>query len=231
MEQRGNEIISGVRCLWRGCQGICSNIWEVIWYESPTCVLQQLCFSHTGIKHHHGEWRWEGLHAWVAGAGHREFPNGILKGYCVTPLFISLTEASLDWIRHNHNKRRNNNLWVSETAKLVSYRGVLSWPVHSSWYPLSCTRQLLLYFSTAHFPLIPHHYLQSPHTSLKPVSSTADFPPCTLWALWTLSQAQNLLEDHCEAAWYVFSCLSPGGRPVLANLVGKLFILCSHHHQ
>lgn len=126
MEQTGNEIISGVRCLWREWQGICSNIWEVIRCESPTCVLQQPCFSHTHIKLHklqHGEkWRWERLHAWAAeadaeafGVGYRR--NAVLCYISSFPLSAPLTTASLDWMGHNHNNWKNNNLWIFESIK------------------------------------------------------------------------------------------------------------------
>lgn len=92
MKQTGNEIISGVRSLWREWKGICSNIWEVIRCESPTCVLQQPCFSYTHIilhKLHHGEkWRWE--NAWEAETGCWGIWSGIQKGCCVIFLPLSL---------------------------------------------------------------------------------------------------------------------------------------------
>lgn len=94
MEQTENEIITGVRCLWREWQGICSNIWEVIRCESPTCVLQQPCFSYAHVKLyklHHGEkWRWESLHAWEAEGGCRGIWRGIQKECYVIFLPLSL---------------------------------------------------------------------------------------------------------------------------------------------
>lgn len=98
MEQTGNEIISGVRCLWREWQGICSNIWEVIRCESPTCVLQQPCFSHIHIKLHklhHGEkWRWERLHAWAAEA----FGVGYRRNVMFLPSFSLHPSPQQGWI-------------------------------------------------------------------------------------------------------------------------------------
>ena len=232
MEQTGNEIISGVRRLWREWRGICSNIWEVIRCESPTCVLQKPCFSHTHIKLHHGEqWRWERLYAWVAGAGSTGFQSGIQNECCVIPLPYIFLYPLLWWVWIGWDITTTNEETIIceylSQRSLVSYSIALPWAIHPSWHPSSPTLQLPLHFSTSHFPPFPHHYLQSPHTSLKTASNTLAFPPCMLWALcrrWLkLCQAQNLLEEHnlsdcmlCFQPPYI----SPGGWPVLANLEG-----------
>lgn len=189
MEQTGNEIRNGVRCLWREWRGMYSNVWEVIRCESPTCVLQKPCFSHTCIKLHHGEeWRWERLYAWVAGAGSTGFHNGIWNECCVIPipsllLYRSLWWVWIGWDITTTNKETKICEYLSQQS-LLSYSIALPWATHPSWYPSAPAPQLPLHFSTSRFPPVPHHYLQSPHPSLKTVSSTAVllvcFEPCAV---------------------------------------------------
>lgn len=134
-EQTGNEIISGVRCLWREWRGICSNIWEVIRCESPTCVLQKPCFS----SHPYKTASWRGVKVGKAacmssrGWKHRRSERDAERLLCSTSSFslsVSLTAANLDCMGHNQNKRRNNNLWISESKKsgFLYYCCPLSYP-------------------------------------------------------------------------------------------------------
>lgn len=190
MEQTGNEIISGVRCLWREWQGICSNIWEVIRCESPTCVLQQPCFSHTHIKLHklqHGEkWRWERLHAWAAEAVCRGIWSGIQKECCaMLYFFLSSLHPSPQqvWIGWDITTTTEKTI-ICEYLSQLSV-GVLQCFLHlfTGWCPSSTTPQLPLYLSTSHCPLATLHYLQPPHSSLKSLSRTPALPPWILWAL------------------------------------------------
>lgn len=224
MEQTGNEIRNGVRCLWREWRGMYSNVWEVIRCESPTCVLQKPCFSHTCIKLHHGEeWRWERLYAWVAGAGSTGFHNGIWNECCVIPIPSLLLYRSLWWVWIGWDITTTNK--ETKICEYPSQQSLLSIVLLSLEPPTQ---------ADIHQPLL----LSCPYTTLQYLSFSSSSPPLLAvyppipenseqYCLYALSpvlcQAQNLLEEHnlsdCMVCFQP-SYISPGGQAVLANFVG-----------
>lgn len=113
---------------------------------------------------------------------------------CYTPSFFLYPSPWWVWTGWDITTTNNETVICEYLSwqSLVSYSIAVTWAIHPSWYLASPTPQLPLYFSTSHFPPVPHHDLQSPPTPLKPVSSTPAL--CCRWL--KLCQAQNLLEEH-----------------------------------
>lgn len=133
-------------------------------------MLQQPCFSYIHIKLHklhHGEkWRWERLHAWEAEA----FGVGYRRNITFLPLSAPLTTASLGWDITTTAKETIICVYLTQWS-VVSYTVFSTYSLNLM--PIIHHSQLPLYFSTSHFPLSAHHYLQPPHAYLRSWSSSS----------------------------------------------------------